>query len=172
MNVEGWYFLTILFFFCIITNSLHPASNYIWIGFFFSFVVPRKSFSCQFCVWCVSAWLLIPISLSFKLSVYIYIYCCFLSEMCVYADFLTFLSRGAGAPLETSKWAVLQRKRFSLLFLCCHFCCPGGLCFFTCPGNGVTLGSGLPFGFLTAAATKSVCKLWQMVQVERTEQSI
>lgn len=169
-NVEWWYLLTI-FFFCIITNSLYPASNYLWIGFSLScskkvLQLPVLCIVCE----CLTSH---PNFFVFQI-VCLYLYLLLLPVWDVFTlIFCTFLSRGAGAPLETSKWAVLQRKHFSLLFLHSHFCCPGGLCFFfSWSGDPVTLGSGLPFGSLTAATTKSVCKLWQMVQVERTEQSI
>lgn len=81
-------------FFSIITNSPHPASNYLWIGVFFSFLDTRESFNCQLCVWFVSAWLLTPIFLHFKLCVCIYIDCCLLSEMYVCACSPTPFSAG------------------------------------------------------------------------------
>lgn len=162
------------FFFCIITNSLHPASNYLGIFFFLSWYkkvvqLPAMCLVCQ----CLASH---PNFFAFQI-VCLYLYRLLFAawDVCLYLFADTFLSRGTGAPVETNKWAVLQRKHFSLRFCVLIFFFPGGLCFQFClvwELNHPTLLLRTAFGFLTAAITKSVWMLWSMVQVERTEKSI
>lgn len=163
-------FIDHFFFFCIIANSLHPASNLDW---FFPFLF-QESPSAASSVYGMGVLDFSPQFLCLSNCLFIFILIAASCLRCVFGlIFNTFLRRGAGAPVETSKWAVLQRKRFPLLFLCSHFCCPGGLCFqFHLVWKSSHPGLRTAFGFLTAATTKSVCKQWQMVQVERTEPSI
>lgn len=160
MNIEGLYLLTILLF-CIITNSLHPPSNYLWIGFFLSCSekVLQLLVLCMVCE-CLTSH---PNFFVFQIVCF-YLYWLLLPVwgVCLLI-FSTFLSRGAGAPVETSKWAVLQRKRFLLLFLCSHFCCPGALCFqFYLVWKSNNPGLRTACGFLTAATTKvfASCSRW------------
>lgn len=130
------------------------------LGFFFFFLDTRKSFSCQLCVWSVSAWLLTPIFLRFKLCVCIYIDCCLLPEMYVCTCLPTPFSAGElELPWRPTNQQCFKGNIFHYVFVSSFFFFPGGLCFQFClvwELNHPTLLLRTAFGFLTAAITKSV----------------
>lgn len=110
------------FFFCIITNSLHPASNY--LGNSFSFLDTRKSFSCQLCVCSVSACLLTPfIILFFCVSncmfVFISIAVCCLRCMFVLVR-LHLSQQGNRSSRGDQQMSSASKEAFFITFLCPH----------------------------------------------------
>lgn len=152
------------FFFCIITNSLHPASNYLRIFFFF--LDTRKSFSCQLCVWSVSAWLLTPIFLRFKLCVCIYIDCCLLPEMYVCTCLPTPFSAGElELPWRPTNEQCFKGNIFHYVFVSSFFFSQVGCAFsFAWSGNRITqrycLRLPLVFSLLLLPKVFECCGGW------------
>lgn len=140
-------FIDHFFFFCIIANSLHPASNYLWIGFFLSCSKKVLQLPVLCMVWeCLTSH---PNFFVFQI-VCLYLYWLLLP---VWGVCLGWFSTPFSAGELELLWRPANEQCFKGNAFHYSFCAlisavQVGCAFsFTWSGNRVTLGSGLPLIF-------------------------
>lgn len=146
MNVEGWYLLTVLFFFCIITNSLYPACNYLWIGFFLSCSkkVLQLPVLCMVCE-CLTSH---PNFFVFQIvCLYLYLLLLPVWGVCLHWFSAPFSAGELELPWRPANEQCFKGNVFYYCSCALISAVQVGYAFFTWSGNPITLGSGLPFAF-------------------------